>query len=181
MKGVRQMKELVSDPPVAETAGSTGPDEALLRGPSATPFSKLVYHLLHAEDEAVKAQMADDIEWTLMPTGQTFTGKDMLFQFSKAAFTSVRDRMPELLNNVAIGDWGVFEYWNIGIVDEDVIEFARATWGTLPSDISRIVGQTYKMPVCFVYHINAARQVDLVREYLDPTTFIRELYRPGVG
>jgi hypothetical protein len=180
VKGVREMNEEMTKPLSQETSGQSDLDaDALLNGPGATPFSKLIYHLTRAEDEAAEAQMADDIEWILMPTLQSIRGREQTFQAIKAFWMSVRERKPELLNNVANRDWGVFEYWNIGVVDEEVLEIARATWGPLPSDISSIVGQTYKMPVCFVYRINTEGKVDLVREYLDPATFIRELLRPG--
>jgi len=156
----------------------TSSEEVLLLGGNATPFSRFAYHGLHGEDEAAKTELADDVMWTLMPSGQVLRGKEQAYQFLGAAFRAVADRKPDLINNVAIKDWGVFEYWNIGTVDEELIEFARATWGTLPGDPGSIVGQTFRVPVCFVYHIDSQGKIDLVREYLDIASFVTHV-SPG--
>lgn len=147
-----------------------------------TPFSLLAYHLLSGEDEAAKAQLADDIVWNLMPNGAVLKGKEQVYQFLKPAFLSVEDRRPELLSNVALGDWGVFEYWNVGTIDERVIDFARWCWGSLPADTPSKVGQEFRIPVCFVYHVNAREEVDLVREYMDTGSFVTRAHpRPLSG
>jgi len=139
-----------------------------------TPFSLLAYHLISGEDEAAKAQLADDIVWNLMPNGAVLKGKEQVYHFLKPAFLSVEDRRPELLSNVAARDWGVFEYWNVGTVDERVIDFARSCWGSLPADLPNIVGLEFRVPVCFVYHVNAQEKVDLVREYMDTGSFVTQ-------
>lgn len=149
---------------------------------NGTPFSRFAYHLLSGEDEAAKAQLADDVVWNLMPNGAALKGKEQVYEFLKPAFLSVADRRPELLGNVSLGDWGVFEYWNVGTIDERVIDFARSCWGTLPADASGKVGQEFRIPVCFVYHVNAAEKVDLVREYMDTGSFVtRAQPRPATA
>ena len=43
-----------------------------------------------------------------------------------------------------------------------------------PGDINSIIGKKYKVPVCFIYHINAKGQIDLLREYLDTASVINQ-------
>jgi hypothetical protein len=59
------------------------------------------------------------------------------------------------------------EYWNIGTVSEGVVEFAKQSKWSFPGAPHSLVGRTYKVLVCFVYHINTDGKIDLVREYLD--------------
>jgi hypothetical protein len=154
--------------------GHGGDIEMLVRGADATPFSKLAYHLINAEDEAVNEALADNIVWTMMPNGTVLDGKEQVFGFLKPAFMSVEKRKPELIGNVALKDWGVFEYWNSGIIDDNVIAFAQSFWSQnrLPVDRDSIIGKEYKVAVCFVYHINTEGKIDLVREYLDIGSFV---------
>ena len=70
---------------------------------------------------------------------------------------------------------GVFEYWNIGTITEDIIEFAKQSEWPFLGDPSSLVGWRYKVPVCFVYHINAEGKIDLVREYVDVGSIITQL------
>lgn len=156
----------------------SGDIEILVGGADATPFSKLAYHLIKAEDEAIKEALADDIVWTMMPNGAVLDGKEQVFEFLKPAFASVEIRMPELIGNVALKDWGVLEYWNKGIIDDNTIAFAQSFWGQnrLPIDRDSIIGKEHKMAVCFVYHINTQGKIDLVREYLDPGSFVAQAH-----
>jgi hypothetical protein len=160
--------------------GHGGDIEMLVRGADATPFSKLAYHLINAEDEAIKEALADDIVWTMMPNGAVLDGKEQVFEFLKPAFASVEIRMPELIGNVALKDWGVLEYWNKGIIDDNAIAFAQSFWGQnrLPIDRDGIIGKEHKMAVCFVYHINTQGKIDLVREYLDIGSYITQAHPP---
>jgi len=68
---------------------------------------------------------------------------------------------------LATKEWGIWEYWNIGTITEDIIEFAKQSEWPFPGDPRSLVGRRYKVPACFVYHINAEGKIDLVREYLD--------------
>lgn len=160
--------------------GHGGDIEMLVRGADATPLSKLAYHLINAEGEAVNEGLAENIVWTMMPTGTVLDGKEQVFGFLKPAFMSVEKRKPELIGNVALKDWGVFEYWNSGIIDDRVIAFAQSFWSQnrLPVDRDSIIGKEYKVAVCFVYHINTQGKIDLVREYLDLGSFVVQAHPP---
>lgn len=152
--------------------------EMLIRGKDATPFSKLAYYLYNAEDKKVNDSLAEDIVWTMMPNGTTLEGKEQVFGFLKPAFMSVEERNADIIGNVALKDWGVFEYWNKGIINDNVIEFAQSFWGSnrLPIDRSSILGKEYKVAVCFVYHVNTVGKIDLVREYLDIGSFVAQAH-----
>ncbi len=152
--------------------------EILVRGVDATPFSKLAYHLFRADDKEVNASLADDIVWTMMPNGTVLKGREQVFEFLKPAFMSVEERRPDLIGNVVLNDWGVFEYYNKGTIDDNVIVFDQSFWGQnrLPIDRANIIGKEYKVAVCFVYHVNAQGKIDLVREYLDIGSFVGQAH-----
>lgn len=114
----------------------------------------------------VESQLSDDIEWNMMPDGQKYRGKNEVISFIMTSkFAAHSD--PEVINDVVTEDVGVFEYWNIGTLTEGVIEFAKLSKWPFPKDPGTLVGRKYKVPVCFVYHLNAQGKINLVREYLD--------------
>jgi hypothetical protein len=49
----------------------------LEKGSTATPFSRLTWALLADDYGAVAAQLADDIEWVMMPNLQKFRARTM--------------------------------------------------------------------------------------------------------
>jgi len=55
----------------------------------------------------------------------------------------------------------------IGTLIEDTVESGKQLGWPFPGDPNSLVGKKYKVPVCFVYHINAEGKIDVVREYGD--------------
>jgi hypothetical protein len=113
----------------------------------------------------VEALLADDAEWGMMAVDHTLKGKQEIIPWLKAGATSQKE--PVVINDLAIKEWGVFEYWNIGTFTEELLEFGRQQGWPFPGDPNSLVGRRYKVAQCFVYHINAAGKIDLMRQYLD--------------
>ena len=149
----------------------------LEQGSTATPFSTFFWAALHDDWATAEAQFADDIEWDMMPNHQIRKGKPEVFSFLKASkYASQKEPVP--ISNRADREWGVWEYWNVGTIEPGIIEFAKQSGWPFPADVSTIIGKKYKLPVCFIYHINAASKIDLVREYLDVGSVIAQFKLP---
>jgi hypothetical protein len=158
--------------PVPETTSAASAqkqsmnDKDLEQGSTATPFSTFFWAALKDDWATAEAQLADDIEWDMMPNNQIRKGKADVLPFLKASkYASAKEPIP--IHNRADKEWGVWEYWNVGTVDKGIVEFAKQSKWPFPADISTIIGKKYKVAVCFVYHINAKGQIDLLREYTD--------------
>lgn len=141
-------------------------DTSLQPGSTATPLSTFLWAMFSDDWGTAEVQLADDVEWDLMPNAQIRKGKQEVIPFLKASWYGSH-KEPLLISNLATKEWGVMEYWNIGTVSEGVVEFAKQLKWPFPGDPHSLVGRTYKVPVCFVYHINTDGKIDLVREYLD--------------
>lgn len=151
------------------------PEKELLQGTTPTPFSIFGYHLSGGDDEAAMAQLTEDIEWDLMPNGQMYKGKEQVSQFCKAGWKGANKRTPEVINDVAGSDWGVFEYWNRATIAEGSTEFARVAKLPFPGDIRSALGHEFKVAVCFVYHFNEQGKIDLIREYTDMGSIMAQI------
>ncbi len=139
--------------------------EALKEGSKATPLSALIWAIASGDLITVEAQVADDIEWGLMPYNKVLKGKDEVMPWFKAAVAD--KKTPLMITNALAGDWGVLEYWNIGTVSEEVIKFGNEQKWPWPKNPESFLGQKYKVAQCFVYHLNSERKIDLMRQYLD--------------
>jgi len=141
-------------------------------GSVATPFSTFFWAALRylndgvqADRDTAEAQFADDIQWAMMNNGQVRKGKrDVLAWCWSGGFASHEE--PVIIHNSANREWGVWEYWNIGELTADVVAFAEASKWPFPPNVDRLVGRTYMIPDCFVYHINVENKIDSVRGYL---------------
>ncbi len=140
-----------------------------------TPLARFMQAIARDDWASAEAVYSDDIEWDMMPNSQVRKGKEEVMPFLKTSWTAARGRIPMILNNAATKEWGVVEYWNIGTISEGVIEFAKQSKWPFPSNLQDLVGQTYKVPVCFVYHIDKQGKIDLVREYLDVGSMLTQL------
>ncbi len=138
---------------------------ALKPGSRATPFSTFLYAVASGDIATAEAQIADDIEWGLMPYNKVLKGKEEVIPWLKAA--SADQKSPITITNAASADWGVFEYWNIGTVSEEVIKFGNEQKWPWPKDPESFLGKRYRVAQCFVYHINAEGKIDFMRQYLD--------------
>jgi hypothetical protein len=56
-----------------------------------------------------------------------------------------------VITNAVTKDWGVFEYWSIGTVSEEVIKFGNEQKWAWPKDPTSFLGQKYRVAQCFVY------------------------------
>jgi hypothetical protein len=133
--------------------------------PAGTPLSKLIVAAASGDLKTAEMQLAEDVEWDQMPYNNKIKGKQDVMSWLKAG--SADKKEPEIFNDVCAGDWGVFEYWNIGTVSQELIEFGKARGWPFPKDPESLVGQTYRVAQCFVYHLNTAGKIDLMRQYLD--------------
>ena len=62
-----------------------------------------------------------------MPTGQQLKGKAEVMPWVRAGAASRKE--PVTICDHAAKDWGVFEYWNIGTVTEELVAFGnRQKW-----------------------------------------------------
>jgi hypothetical protein len=129
-------------------------------GSIATPFSTMTFALLSDDWITVDAALSDDVEWNMMPNAQILKGKSGVLAFMKAAFYSAQ-RTPDVIGSQGAGDWGVFEYWNIGTITEHLVAFAKASGWAFPNP-EKLAGRTYKVAVCFVWHVNPKGKIDLV-------------------
>ena len=80
---------------------------------------------------------------------------------------SASEKRPEIINNVLADKWGVFEYWNVGTVTRELLEFGKKQRWPFPRDPEKLVGQKYRVAQCFVYHLNCDGRIELMRQYLD--------------
>lgn len=168
----------------ASTEEQRGGDD-LAPGSTATPFSQFFWaalrHLADGNDsdrKTAEAQFADDVEWDMINNGQIRRGKaDVLAWCWSGGFASHKN--PVVIQNSATREWGVWEYWNIGTLTADVIDFAKASRWPFPADLGGLIGREYMIPVCFVYRINDLGRIDLVREYLDTESLMAQFTRPA--
>jgi hypothetical protein len=143
-----------------------GSTEALKPGSKATPMSTLIYAVALEDMETAEAQITDDIEWGVMPYNKVLKGKAYVMAMLKTG--STQHKKPVTITNAATKNWGVYEYWNIGTVTEDLIKYGNEHhWPWPMKDPHTIVGQGYRISQCFVYHINAEGKIDFMRQYLD--------------
>ena len=133
---------------------------------TATSFSTFFWAASHDDWATAAAQFADDIEWDMMSNNQIRKGKKEVIPWLKAGkYGSQKE--PVVISNRADKEWRVWEYWNIGTLTEDIVEFAKQSEWPFSVNPRSLVGRRYKVPVCFVYYINAEGKIDLVRGYLD--------------
>ena len=141
-------------------------NEALQQGSTATPFSTFIWAAMSDDWATAEAQFADDVEWDMMSNAQIRKGKEEVIPWMKAGkYASQKE--PVVISNLATKEWGVFEYWNIGTLTEDVVEFGKQQGWPFPRDPASLVGRRYKVAQCFVYHLNAEGKIDVMRQYLD--------------
>ena len=139
--------------------------ESLKEGSTATPFSTFIWAITSGDVETAEAQLTDDIEWGMMPYIKVIKGKSEVIPWLKAG--SADKKEPIVITNVASKDYGVFEYWNIGTISEEVIKFGNEQKWPWPKDPNSLLGQEYRVAQCFVYHINPEGKIDFMRQYLD--------------
>jgi hypothetical protein len=138
---------------------------ALKPGSKATVFSTFFWAVVSGDIAAAEAQITDDVEWGLMPYNKVIRGRNEVIPWLRAA--SADQKEPIVISNAGTKNWGVFEYWNIGTVSEEVIKFGNERKWPWPKDPAGFLGQKYRVAQCFVYHINPEGKIDFMRQYLD--------------
>lgn len=143
----------------------------------ATVFWRLAAALIRKDQKKVAEQLDENVEWVLTSNLQKISGRETVTRFLTDAWVATTKTMPELVNDVAISEWGVFEYINRGIVTPDLTDTLKAAgWlSRFSSDPSALVGRKYSQPVCFVYHLNGKGKIDIVREYLDVGSVVSQI------
>jgi hypothetical protein len=77
--------------------------EALNVGSEATPFSTFIWAIVSGDIATAEAQIADEIEWGLMPYNKVLKGKDQVIPWLKAA--GADQKVPIVISNAATKDW----------------------------------------------------------------------------
>ncbi len=145
--------------PIDLNTDTTKPDS------TDTPLSIFIYATSAGDADKALEQVSDDIEWGLMPYNKYLKGKDEVRPWLQAAAGD--KKTPITITNAKANDWGVFEYWNIGTVSQEVIDFGNSMNWPWPKDPSTFIGQKYRVAQCFVYHLNGDGKIDFMRQYLD--------------
>lgn len=127
-------------------------NETLQRGSNRTLFSTFISAVASGDLSTAEALLADNIEWDLMPTGQRLKGKAEVMPWLRAGAASRKE--PETISDLAAADWGIFEYWNIGTVTEELVAFGNQQNWPWPKDPNGLIGQKYKVAQCFVWWLN---------------------------
>ncbi|MEO8855119.1 MAG: nuclear transport factor 2 family protein [Ginsengibacter sp.] len=109
--------------------------------------------------------MDDNIEWLVVPTGDSIKGKEKLAAFAKNHWAGSPGRVKKLINVFASEDFACLEYSTIGVVTKAV---------DFPSIKIAPSGNKYEFSCCFVFHIINGK-IDRVREYFDMATVQRQL------
>jgi len=130
-----------------------------------SPFSLLIAAVAARDMTAVNARLADDIQWDMMSTGETVKGRDKVMQWLEAGAASRKE--PAVISDLTCNDWGAYEYWNIGTITEELVAFGNRQKWPWPKDPQSLIGQKYKVAQCFVWHLNAAGKICLMKQYLD--------------
>src|SRR5215831_4199982 len=99
---------------------------------TATLFSVFISAVVSGNLVFAETLLADDVEWDLMPTGQKLQGKREVIPWLKAGAASRKE--PVTISDRAAEDWGIFEYWNIGVVTEELVAFGNQQNWPWPKD-----------------------------------------------
>ncbi|MBL7165702.1 MAG: nuclear transport factor 2 family protein [Dehalococcoidales bacterium] len=118
-------------------------------------------------DEVIR-YFAPECSWRLMPPGTVFRGSAQILGFLKSGWNAAAARQePQVRNDFACGQDGVFEYTSRGTIDaQKATQFAAVT-GAAQSPVN-LVGKEFSFHVCFVYHVNVEGLIDRVNEYAAP-------------
>jgi hypothetical protein len=120
---IQRLMQRSAEMTTMETTRTPGmSDEALQPDSTATPFSTFISAVVSGNLSAAEALLADNIEWGLMPTGQTLKGKKGVMPWLKAGAASRKE--PVTISDLAAKDWGIFGHWNIGLVTEELSRLA---------------------------------------------------------
>jgi len=111
----------------------------------------------------------EHIEWLIVPTGDTFRGKEELAKGAHNHWASSPDRIKTLVNVFASEDFACLEYRTGGTLTNQA---------DFPSISFQPTRKQYEFQCCFVFHITNGK-IDRVHEYFDMETVKRQLGTVG--
>ena len=135
---------------------------------NAETARRLYQTITDHDPEAGAALVADDAEWTDVPTGQTYRGKEgwrQQYHFWLGAFP---DGQVEITNLVDGGDWVVIEYTGRGTNTGPLL----TPEGELPA-----TNRSVELPFCDVSHFSDGKFAG-GRSYYDLASMMTQL---GLG
>jgi len=112
---------------------------------------------------------AQDIEWLIVPTGDTIKGKDEIAKLAANHWAASPNRIKTLVNLFASEEFASLEYRTEGTLTKQA---------DFPSIKFEPTGKKYDFLCCFVFHIKNAK-IDRVHEYFDMETVKRQLGTAG--
>jgi steroid delta-isomerase-like uncharacterized protein len=127
---------------------------------------KKIYGLWNDRDlDAAQDMATDDVDITLMASGQSFTGRDGFRRFMERFANAFPDMKKEVTNEVASGDQVVFEVKQRGTHEGTL----RTPAGEIPP-----TGKTVDLSVIEVASVRDGKLASL-RNYSDTQTLMRQL------
>jgi ketosteroid isomerase-like protein len=106
-----------------------------------------------------------DIEWFIVPTGDTIKGKDEIAKLAANHWAASPGRIKTLVNLFADEEFACLEYRTSGTLINQA---------DFPSITFQPTGKKYEFLCCFVFHIKNGK-IDRVQEYFDMETVKRQL------
>ena len=106
-----------------------------------------------------------DIEWLIVPTGDTIKGKDQIAKLAANHWAASPGRIKTLVNLFANEEYASLEYRTSGTLTNQA---------DFPSIKFEPTGKKYDFLCCFVFHIKNGK-IDRVHEYFDLETLNRQL------
>jgi ketosteroid isomerase-like protein len=111
----------------------------------------------------------ENIEWLIVPTGDTLRGKEQIAKLAPNHWAASPDRIKTLVNVFASEEFASLEYRTAGTLTNQA---------DFPSIKFEPTGKKYEFLCCFVFHIKNGK-IDRVREYFDMETVKRQLGTVG--
>jgi ketosteroid isomerase-like protein len=128
------------------------------------------FDALFGKDLNVILDMLDEnIEWLIVPTGDTLRGKAEIAKLAPNHWAASPDRVKTLVNLFAGEEYASLEYRTAGTLTNQA---------DFPSIKFEATGKKYEFQCSFVFHI-ANGKIDRVHEYFDMETVKRQLGAEG--
>jgi ketosteroid isomerase-like protein len=113
----------------------------------------------------------EHIEWLIVPTGDTFKGKEELAKGAQNHWAASPNRIKTLVNVFASEDFACLEYLTGGTLTNQADFLSISFQPTM---------KQYEFQCCFVFHITNGK-IDRVHEYFDMETVKRQLGTVGIA
>jgi ketosteroid isomerase-like protein len=124
------------------------------------------FDMLFTKDLNPMLDMFDqDIEWLIVPTGDTIKGKDEIVKLAANYWAASPGRVKTLVNLFASEEYASLEYRTAGMLTNQA---------DFPSIKFEPTGKRYDFLCSFVFHIKNGK-IDRVHEYFDMETVKRQL------